>query len=164
MSADQLRKGRRFAFTILPDWLASAEVSDRAVRIYALIAQHADGGGQAWPSRARLADLAGCSATSVKRAVSELEKVGALTRTQRFGEDGAHRSNLYELHELPALGTPVIHRGGPRVTRGGATGDPGPRVTGDPQNQTHDEPETRAPASGDQLWTADDGRVYARNV
>lgn len=140
MSADTVKVGRRFAFVILPEWLLREDVSHLAIRVYALIAQHARD-GQAWPSRNRLAKLAGCSVRSIVRAVDDLERVGAITRQQRTGEHGEHRSNLYTIHELPAL---AVHRGGAPVSRGGDTGGTGPRDTGGTQNQTHEEPETRA--------------------
>lgn len=100
-------------FSILPEWVLSAPVSDRAVRLYAWLSRYADNqSGECWPSRKRLADQLGCSLSSLDRAKDELVSVGALTVTVRVGEDG-QKSNLYTVRRI----------------QGAVTGDATPLVT-----------------------------------
>jgi Helix-turn-helix domain len=85
-------------FAIVPEWVIDANISDRAVRLYAALARYANAEHQAWPSRATLADRLRCSAASVDRAILELVSAGALTTTARFVPGTTERtSNLYTL-------------------------------------------------------------------
>lgn len=88
-------------FAMLPEWLLEAEVSDRAVRLYGILARHADKDtGEAIPSRARLAEKLRCSRDSIDRATKELETVGALGVEARFDEAGDRTSNLYTVFRV----------------------------------------------------------------
>ncbi len=73
------------------------DLSDRAVHVYAVLARHADGGGRCWPSRDRLAALAGCSVRSMDRALVELDAAGVVERTARGNGHGGRSSTLYTL-------------------------------------------------------------------
>ena len=110
----------------VPEWVIVAPISDRAVRLYALLARRANGDSQAFPSRGYLADNMGCSRKSVDRALEELLAIGAITKQQQF-KDSRQTVNLYTLRAM--AGTPV--------TTGGDTGDHGGRATGDAQNESH---------------------------
>ena len=110
----------------VPEWVIVAPISDRAVRLYALLARRANGDSQAFPSRGYLADNMACSRKSVDRALEELLGIGAITKQQQF-RDSRQTVNLYTLRAM--AGTPV--------TRGGDTGDHGGRATGVPQNESH---------------------------
>lgn len=95
-------------FVVLPEWVLDAEVSDRAVRLYAVLRRYADSTHlTAWPSRATLAERVRCSLDSVDRAMKELIAVGALSVRQRRGDDGSLTSNLYTLRSLPPLAASV---------------------------------------------------------
>lgn len=119
-------------FAIVPLWLLEAQVSDRAVRLFAVLAgRYADRKGEAYPSRATLAEALGCSLGSVDRAVDDLVKVGALEITARSGAAG-QRSNLFRVFLVQGGGSPVI--------RGVIAVDQGALITGDQQNHTHVEP------------------------
>ena len=85
----------------IPEWLLNAEVSDRAVRLYAVLGRYADRDGKAFPSRRTLATKLRCSVDTVDRAKRELEDIGALTVEHRTDEDGDPTSNLYTLHAQP---------------------------------------------------------------
>src|SRR5258708_3597514 len=63
----------------VPEWVLYASISDRAVRLYGVLARHAksDGTG-ADPGRARLARLLRCSPSSLDRARRELEGINAI--------------------------------------------------------------------------------------
>jgi len=110
----------------VPEWVIVAPISDRAVRLYALLARRANADSQAFPSRGYLADRMGCSRKSVDRALEELLTVGAVTKQQQF-QDSRQTVNLYTLRAM----------GGTRVTRGGDTGVQGEGDTGVPQNESH---------------------------
>ena len=84
-------------FATIPEWLLEADVSDRGVRLYAVLVRHADKEGRAFPSRRRLADRLRCSTDSVDRAIRELEAVGALESSHRARDDGSQTSNDYVL-------------------------------------------------------------------
>lgn len=82
---------------IIPTWVLEADVSDRALRLYAAIRRLADAHNLTpRPSRRYLADKCKCSPSSVDRALDELERIGALTVTQRRGPSG-QEANVYTI-------------------------------------------------------------------
>lgn len=96
----------------MPATLLLADVSDRAVRLWAVLDCHQRGRTVAWPSRATLQRLLRCSPDSVDRAVVELEAAG-LVVVQRRADKGA--TNRYSL-----LGRPRDQEAGSRT--GAASG------------------------------------------
>ena len=106
---------RRFA--IIDEWVLDLDISDRAVRLYAVLARYADSEThKAYPSRGTLAERLRCSKASVDRAAQELVDAGAMTKKQR------HNSSIvYTLQ----VSSPLM--------RGVVTGDEGgsaPVMTG----------------------------------
>lgn len=78
-----IRVDRRFA--IIDEWVLDLEVSDRALRLYAILLRYADKDThKAFPSRRTLADRLRCSPKSVDRAIAELIENRLLTKEQRF--------------------------------------------------------------------------------
>lgn len=76
-------------FSIIPEWITYADISDKAIRLYSVLARYADNQThQAFPSRETLAERMHCSTSSVDRATEELIKIGAVTKQQR------HNSSL----------------------------------------------------------------------
>ena len=108
-------------FAIVPEWFIDSGVSDKAFRLYAILAKYADNeDGTAYPGRSKLAKRMGCSRSSVDRALEELIAVGAVSKKRRQ-VDGRWTSSLYTVYKV-----------GPRRT--GATittGDATPRRTGE---------------------------------
>lgn len=98
-------------FSIVPEWVIDADISDRAVRVYAILARYADSEThQAFPSRETLAQRARCHWRSIDRAIAELIELGAVTKTHRkHGKE--YQSNIYTLKRVL-----------PRVSRGTASG------------------------------------------
>jgi hypothetical protein len=93
-------------FSIVPQWLLEAETSDRAIRVYALIAGYADSETlTAFPSRETLAKRAGCHVKTIDRAIAELVQIGALTKQQRKNGD-EYSSNLYTIRRVPPQMSP----------------------------------------------------------
>lgn len=138
-----IRIDRRFA--IIDEWLLDLPVSDRAIRLYAILARYADNEThKAYPSRATLAERLGCSLASVDRAAAELVTHGAMSKRLR-----PNSSIVYTLHTT-APETVVTHDegGSSPVTRGVVTGDGLTRATQlDPLNKQATEPDLF-----DQFW------------
>lgn len=101
---DEIRADIRFS--ILPDWVIKSPVSDRAVRIYAVLAGFADSETlTAFPSRGLIAKLVNTSVKSVDRALRELLEIGAIESEKRI-KDGVYQSSLYTI-KRGGVGTPV---------------------------------------------------------
>jgi hypothetical protein len=76
-------------FSIIPEWITYAQISDKAVRLYCVLCRFADNQThEAFPSRETLAEKMVCSKASVDRATDELLRLGAITKKQR------HNSSL----------------------------------------------------------------------
>lgn len=88
-------------FAIIPEWVIYADVSNAAVRLYAVLARFANSQGRAWPSRRTLADLMKCSMSSIDRAKDELISIGALSVEHRTNPSGDPSSNLYTIFTHP---------------------------------------------------------------
>lgn len=139
-----IRIDRRFA--IIDEWLLDLPISDRAIRLYAILARYADNEThKAYPSRATLADRLNCSLASVDRAATELVTHGAMSKRLR-----ANSSIVYTLHTIAPAGVVTHDEGGSSpVTRGVVTHDDLTRTTQlEPLNKksAHD--------SFDQFWAS----------
>lgn len=105
-------------FSIVPEWVLYADISDKAVRLYTILARYADNETlEAFPSRELLAQRAHCHAKSVDRAVQELVDIGAITKTHRKSGNG-FQSNVYTLRRVPP------HMSPPRDTGDEGVGTP----------------------------------------
>jgi len=131
-------------FAIVPEWLIDLDVSDRAFRLYALLARFADSDGtNAIPGRKRLAERLRCSIDSIDRAIAELIAAGAILREHRY-RDGRQTSNDYVVLRIP--------EGRTDAADGGRTdaADPG-RTDAAPETESQDdrEPEDQqSPSTG----------------
>lgn len=118
-------------FAIVPEWVIDADISDRAVRLYAVLRRHAGSRLMARPSRAKLALRMRTSAKSVDRALRELETIGAVTIRHRWTNAKA-TSYAYRRdaeHLIPAPSGYVVHNA---PKQGGMdTPGPTPMDTGD---------------------------------
>ena len=75
-------------------------VSQSARFVYLCLCKHADNTNQTcFPSLSRIAQIVGKSISTIKRAVRELCRYGAIKRAPRFRKDGGQTSNLYEIVE-----------------------------------------------------------------
>lgn len=91
-------------FSIIPEWILDSGLSDKAIRIYGILARYADNETlQAFPSRETLARRARCHVKSVDRAVRELIAAGAVYKSARKSNN-EWRSNVYTLRRMPAKG------------------------------------------------------------
>jgi hypothetical protein len=84
-------------FAIVPEWLLDAEISDTAVRLYAVLLRYGQSSGARMPSRSTLARrLNKKSADSVDQAMKDLGMIGAVNVEHRY--DGGQRlTNAYHL-------------------------------------------------------------------
>ena len=121
-----IRLERRFA--IIDEWLLDLDISDRAVRLYAVLARYADSEThKAYPSRGTLAERLRCSKASIDRAAQELVDSGAMKKKQRHNS-----SVVYTLQVSPPVTRGVLtgdEGGSSVVTRGVLTGDDLTRTT-----------------------------------
>jgi DNA-binding transcriptional MocR family regulator len=87
IAAAKRKKLERTTFRQVPDWLLfSPKVSDRGIRLYAVLASHRnEKSGQCNPSRERLAKRVRCSTRSVDRAIDELVAAGAIEKRAGHG-------------------------------------------------------------------------------
>jgi len=114
-------------FVIVPDWILRSGISDRGVRLFAVLARYADRAGEAFPSRRQLTTDLLASAASIDRATKELIDIGALDVQARFDHNGDQTSNLYIVrYAKPAGGSsdpqpPLLtgDEGGPHPSNGG---------------------------------------------
>ncbi len=79
-----------------------ADMSDKAVRVYAALMRHGLDPSSCYPSHARLADLIGCAARSVQRPLRDLEQAGWIERVRRLDESGQRISDGFHVHTLNA--------------------------------------------------------------
>ncbi len=111
-------------FSIVPEWVLYSDISDKALRLYAILARYADNDTlQAFPSRALLAERANCSSKSVDRAVEELVGIGAIKKQQRV-KDGVYQSSLFTVIRARVVSHMTLGVVSP-VTRGRDTHDTG---------------------------------------
>ena len=105
-------------FSIIPEWVTYADISDKALRLYSVLARFADNQThEAFPSRETLAQKMNCSTSSVDRATEELMNIGAVTKRQR------HNSSL--VYTLKVSQGVITHEegGSSPVKRGVVTSD-----------------------------------------
>lgn len=114
-------------FAIVPEWVEAADISDRAVRLYARLALWADrSSGETNPYHATLAKALKTSESSVKRALHELREIGAVSWVPRMVGD-VQVANVYTVHRL----SPAARRGSTGEPRGGQEAQGG--VTDEPR-------------------------------
>ena len=106
-------------FSIIPEWVIDADISDRAIRLYSILARYADNETlQAFPSRETLAKRAHCHIKSVDRAIQELIDIGAVLKAHRRNGE-SYQSNLYTLKRVGTAVSP----GRDRSDQGVGTGE-----------------------------------------
>jgi hypothetical protein len=102
-------------FSIVPEWVIDGDISDRAVRLYAILARYADNETmEAFPSRETLAARGRCHVKSVDRAMQELIDIGAVVKSHRKAGNG-FQSNVYTLRRVGTTQSPPRDTTVPRV-------------------------------------------------
>ncbi len=83
------------AFATVPESLLDGDVSDRAIRLWCVLARLANQGGRAYPGRPHLAERLRCSVQSVDRAMDELREGGWVVSEPTHRPDGSRSTNNY---------------------------------------------------------------------
>ncbi|MBT26700.1 MAG: hypothetical protein CML60_09945 [Rhodobacteraceae bacterium] len=110
-------------FTIIPEWVLDAKISDGAVRLYGILGRYSDAEDKCFPSRATLASRMQATTKSVDRRIAELVAIGALSVEHRLADSPAgnkfHRSNIYHLKRInpQGVGTQLSLGGDSNVSR-----------------------------------------------
>jgi hypothetical protein len=134
-------------WSIVPEWVLDADISDRAVRLYGVLGRYANANGSSYPGRGTLAKRLRCSVDSVDRAARELVAAGALEKSPRWTDDGDQTTNLCRLLYVAPVQYP------------GRTAAATPHRKGAAQNESHlEREENLATASRvrprDEIWDA----------
>jgi hypothetical protein len=111
-------------FAVVPEWIVLADVGANAVRLYALLARHADIDGEARVYRKTLAERMRCSLDTIDRALRELVAIGALEIRERYSPKNPRQraASDYVLHTVRGGGRTDAARGGRTdAARGGRT-------------------------------------------
>lgn len=87
-------------FSLLPEWVRTAEISDKAKLLYAYLHRMGNLPNGAFPSYNTMAQENNCSKASVRRYIEELVKLGALTKVPRSRQNGSQTSNQYVIHTV----------------------------------------------------------------
>lgn len=101
MSRSTIKWSQHGSFSIIPEWLLDSDISDRSIRLYAVLGRYADSTGQALPGRKVLADRMRCALSTLDQSLAELRNVGALSWSEGRRNDGGRASNEYVLHPTP---------------------------------------------------------------
>lgn len=75
----------------------ASELPHRAKSVYMYLHDRADRDGKCYPAIATIARELKLSRSTVKRAITDLEKAGYLRKDHRWRENGGKSSNLYLL-------------------------------------------------------------------
>ena len=74
---------------------ADTELPSRARAVYMYLRDRSDAEGKCWPGIKTIASDMKLSRSTVKRAVSDLEKAGYLVKAARYRPNGSSTCNLY---------------------------------------------------------------------
>ena len=86
-------------YAIVPSWILDADIPDRAVRLFAILATHASADGRhATPSKKKLAGRLRCAVSTLEVSIAALVEAGAISVRERQRGDGSQTSNEYVLH------------------------------------------------------------------
>lgn len=86
-------------FSMVPHALLMTVNDPQAIRLYAVLGIWTDNhSGEAWPSRATIADVMGVSVKTVDRAAEILIAAGWLTKERRYNDNGSRTSNGWMIH------------------------------------------------------------------
>ena len=80
---------------------ADEELPHRAKAVYMYLRDRADAEGKCWPGIKTIAADLKLSRSTVKRALSDLERSGYLIKTHRYRENGSYTSNLSTVNPKP---------------------------------------------------------------
>src|SRR3954447_6420066 len=95
-------------FAIVPEWVLDADISDAALRLYAVLLRYGQSSGHRMPGRRLLASrLHKRSRDSVDRALKELVAIGAVV-VQHRRQGPVTLTNRYVVRNTPPQRRPVL--------------------------------------------------------
>jgi len=116
-AAGSIRWGRgHVRHARIPEWIVDADVPDRAIRLYAVLAILADSNGAAKVRKTVLAKRLRCAKSSLETSLTALRDLGALEVVANARGDGSRAANSYVLHwseVVVSRGTPPDLSGDP---------------------------------------------------
>lgn len=142
-------------FAMVPHWVLDAVVNPVTLRVWCVLARHANTEGAAYPSVERVATMAGVSASTLRRSLNELQVIGALEiRARHDAETGRQQSNMFYLRmahpssrqDVLGVADMTAGRVSPMTPSQASTHDGGEGVTHDTQNNNQEEQETTTSA------------------
>ena len=74
-----------------------SDLPHRAVALYLYLKDRADRDGKCFPAIGTIARELNLSSSTVKRAISDLEREGFICKKQRYRENGGRSSLLFEI-------------------------------------------------------------------
>lgn len=89
------------SYVVIPNKKTLKGEASTVQSVYFWICDHADAGGQCWPSIKTLALEAGCSERTVDASVKRLVELGILTKNNRF-KDNEQQTNIYQINLISA--------------------------------------------------------------
>lgn len=89
---------RTYRFAIIPEWvLDHPDLDGVSVRVFGILDRYAGEHSEAWPGLGTVAERAGLSVDTVRRAISRLAAAGAVRVSPRYDAEGRQTSNSYLL-------------------------------------------------------------------
>ncbi len=79
----------------------STNLQHRAIAVYMYLRDRADENGACFPAIATIAQDLKMSKSTVKRALSDLERAQYIRRERRFRQSGGNSSNIYYVERPP---------------------------------------------------------------
>lgn len=79
----------------------TSDLPHRAISVYMYLRDRANKDGTCFPSIPTIAAELNISKSTVKRALSDLEKAGYIRRERRYRQTGGNSSNLYYVTRPP---------------------------------------------------------------
>lgn len=79
----------------------STNLPHRAIAVYMYLRDRADKNGQCFPAISTIASDLKMSKSTVKRALSDLEKAHYIRRERRYRQSGGNSTNLYFVERPP---------------------------------------------------------------
>ncbi len=150
-------------FTIIPEWVLDAKISDGAVRLYGILGRYSDSEDKCFPSRATLASRMQATTKSVDRRIAELVSIGALSVEHRLADSPSgnkfHRSNIYHLKRINPQGVGTqLSLGGDSIVPRVAT----PVSKGRDTTVAHNQSQEREPIEPDLLSETEDAYILCK--
>lgn len=107
----------------VPHWVVeSPELEASAIRVYCVLSKHANRDRDAFPGIRKIAEEGRLATTTVRKAIDQLEAIGAIVVTRRKTAAGKWRANHYHL---------PLNRAVPIIS-GSTTGPPPEPLVGQP--------------------------------